>query len=100
MLPKVPGSPLPSCALTLIDRYQMTHVPTSDPSLMLYVAQPADLDDDDDARPLRLAVVCDFPEEGWPSMDLFGEMILAHLGREHAGEVGRDPGLPAVPRLA
>jgi hypothetical protein len=23
----------------------------------------------------HLAVVCDYPEEGWPSMDLMGEMI-------------------------
>jgi glycosyltransferase involved in cell wall biosynthesis len=30
------------------------------------------------ARP-RLAVVCDFPEEGWPSMDLAAEMLLREL---------------------
>ncbi len=35
----------------------------------------------------RVAVVCDYPEEGWPSMDLTGEMILAHLASGHAGEV-------------
>jgi glycosyltransferase involved in cell wall biosynthesis len=34
----------------------------------------------------RLAVVCDYREELWPSMDLTGAMILAHLGSEHAGE--------------
>ena len=33
---------------------------------------------------IRLAVVCDYPEEGWPSMDLVGEMLLTHLGQEHA----------------
>jgi glycosyltransferase involved in cell wall biosynthesis len=38
-------------------------------------------------NPTRLAVVCDYAEEGWPSMDLVGEMILAHLGRGHAGQV-------------
>jgi glycosyltransferase involved in cell wall biosynthesis len=27
----------------------------------------------------RLAVLTDFPEEGWPSMDLVAEMLLAHL---------------------
>jgi glycosyltransferase involved in cell wall biosynthesis len=27
----------------------------------------------------RLAIVCDFPEEGWHSMDLFGEMLLQEL---------------------
>jgi glycosyltransferase involved in cell wall biosynthesis len=26
-----------------------------------------------------LAVLCDYPEEGWPSMDLVAEMLLAHL---------------------
>jgi glycosyltransferase involved in cell wall biosynthesis len=39
------------------------------------------------ARLLRLAVVCDFAEEGWPSMDLFGDMIVNYLDREHAGQV-------------
>jgi glycosyltransferase involved in cell wall biosynthesis len=39
------------------------------------------------ARLLRLAVVCDFAEEGWPSMDLFGDMIVNYLAREHAGQV-------------
>jgi glycosyltransferase involved in cell wall biosynthesis len=37
--------------------------------------------------PLRVALICDFVEERWPSMDLFGEMILAHLQSEHAGAV-------------
>lgn len=34
----------------------------------------------------RVAVVCDYPEEGWPSMDYVGEMILAHLEARHGGE--------------
>jgi len=38
-------------------------------------------------RPLRVAVIRDYPEEGWASMDLTGEMVLTHLGREYAGEV-------------
>ena len=37
--------------------------------------------------PLRVGVVCDYPEERWPSMDLVGEMILTHLRSEHAGAV-------------
>jgi glycosyltransferase involved in cell wall biosynthesis len=37
--------------------------------------------------PVRLAVVCDYPEEQWPSMDLVGEMILTYLRKEHVGEV-------------
>src|SRR5262245_26897924 len=28
---------------------------------------------------MRLAVLADFAEEGWPSMDLCAEMLLAHL---------------------
>ena len=32
----------------------------------------------------RLAVICDFHEENWPSMDLVAEMLLAHLRRDHA----------------
>ena len=28
-----------------------------------------------------LAVLTDFPEEGWPSMDLVGDMLLYHLPR-------------------
>ncbi len=37
--------------------------------------------------PTRLALVCDFPEERWPSMDLVAEMVLTYLGREHADRV-------------
>jgi glycosyltransferase involved in cell wall biosynthesis len=29
-------------------------------------------------RDCKIAVVCDYPEEGWPSMDLAAEMLLAH----------------------
>jgi glycosyltransferase involved in cell wall biosynthesis len=50
--------------------------------------------------PTRLAIVCDYPEEGWPSMDLTGEMILAHLGRGHAGAVAATRVCPPFrPRL-
>lgn len=38
-------------------------------------------------NPTRLAVVCDYPEEGWPSMDLMGEMILSHLERGYVEQV-------------
>jgi glycosyltransferase involved in cell wall biosynthesis len=34
---------------------------------------------------LHLAVLCDFPEEGWPSMDLCADMLLAHLPPAVAG---------------
>jgi len=36
---------------------------------------------------LRLAVLCDLPEENWPSMDLVAEMLLAQLHANHAREV-------------
>ena len=32
--------------------------------------------------PPRLAILTDFPDEGWPSMDLCGDMLLAHFPRE------------------
>ena len=40
---------------------------------------------------LRLAVLTDFPDEGWPSMDLCGDMLLGHLPRRGpaAVEAGR-----------
>jgi glycosyltransferase involved in cell wall biosynthesis len=34
--------------------------------------------------PPRLAVVCDFREEGWPSMDLVADMLLSELQRERS----------------
>jgi glycosyltransferase involved in cell wall biosynthesis len=36
---------------------------------------------------LRVAIVADYPEEGWASMDLVAEMVLEYLARGHAGEV-------------
>ena len=38
-------------------------------------------------RPTRVALLCDYAEEGWSSMDLVAEMILAHLRSGHAGEI-------------
>jgi glycosyltransferase involved in cell wall biosynthesis len=38
-------------------------------------------------RPIRLALVCDYLEERWASMDLVAEMVREHLGRGHDGEV-------------
>jgi glycosyltransferase involved in cell wall biosynthesis len=37
--------------------------------------------------PLRVALLADFLEEGWPSMDLVAEMLLDRLSREHAREI-------------
>ena len=32
--------------------------------------------------PPRLAILTDYPDEGWPSMDLCADMLLAHLPRD------------------
>jgi glycosyltransferase involved in cell wall biosynthesis len=39
------------------------------------------------AKQLRLALICDFVEENWPSMDLVGDMLFDHLVSEHAPEL-------------
>ena len=49
---------------------------------------------------IRLALVCDYVEERWPSMDLVGEMILAHLQARHAGAVAPTRICPAFRRRA
>lgn len=50
---------------------------------------------------IRLALLCDYLEEGWPSMDLVGEMISAHLASGHADEVSVDRVIPPFqPRAA
>jgi glycosyltransferase involved in cell wall biosynthesis len=38
-------------------------------------------------NPIRVALLADFLEEGWPSMDLVADMLLDRLEREHAGRV-------------
>jgi glycosyltransferase involved in cell wall biosynthesis len=38
-------------------------------------------------RPLQVAVLCDFLEEGWPSMDLAGNMLFQSLTEKHSTEV-------------
>ena len=38
-------------------------------------------------KPLRVAIVADFVEEGWPSMDLVADMLLDRLRAEHASVV-------------
>jgi len=35
----------------------------------------------------RLAVLCDYPEENWPSMDLCAEMLCRHLSADHSDSV-------------
>lgn len=36
---------------------------------------------------LKVAVLADFLEEGWPSMDLVADMLIERLGAEHTGAV-------------
>jgi glycosyltransferase involved in cell wall biosynthesis len=37
--------------------------------------------------PLRVAVIADYAEERWPSMDLVADMLMAHLQSEHGSTV-------------
>ena len=43
---------------------------------------------------LRLAVICDYLEEEWPSMDLCAQMLLKHLQSEHAESLQAMPVRP------
>ena len=36
---------------------------------------------------IQVAILCDYAEEQWPSMDLVAEMIFTHLDNHHRGEV-------------
>jgi len=47
---------------------------------------------------LRLGLVCDFAEEGWPSMDLVGDMLLEQLQRCHSDRIEADLLRPAFRR--
>lgn len=46
---------------------------------------------------LRAAVIADYAEEGWPSMDLVADMLVSHLQREHAGAIEATLVRPAMP---
>ena len=58
----------------------------------------------DRSGPIRVALLCDYLEEGWPSMDLVGDMILEHLQSGHPVEVAaarvRPPFRRRLERLA
>jgi glycosyltransferase involved in cell wall biosynthesis len=47
---------------------------------------------------LRVAVIADYAEEGWPSMDLVADMLMAHLAGEHADSVEATLIRPVMPR--
>jgi glycosyltransferase involved in cell wall biosynthesis len=38
-------------------------------------------------RPIRVAVICDFLEENWPSMDLNGDMLYHFLAKDHMTDI-------------
>jgi len=48
--------------------------------------------------PLRVAIVADYAEEGWPSMDLVADMLLERLAREHAAAIAATLIRPPMPR--
>jgi glycosyltransferase involved in cell wall biosynthesis len=47
---------------------------------------------------LRVAIIADFVEEGWPSMDLIADMLMDRLRREHANAIDASLIRPAMPR--
>lgn len=47
---------------------------------------------------LRLAIVADYAEEGWPSMDLVADTLLDHLRREHGDVIDAALIRPRMPR--
>lgn len=47
---------------------------------------------------LRVAVICDFAEEGWPSMDLVGEMLCDQIGIRHQARLSAIPIRPPFVR--
>src|SRR3954469_21596545 len=48
--------------------------------------------------PVRVAVIADYSEEQWPSMDLVADMLMAHLRAEHAGSIEATLIRPSMPR--
>jgi len=49
---------------------------------------------------VRVAVIADYSEERWPSMDLVAYMLMAHLRAEHAGTIEATLIRPPMPRRA
>ena len=47
---------------------------------------------------LRVAIIADYLEEEWPSMDLVADMLVEHLQREHADVVAATLVRPPMPR--
>jgi glycosyltransferase involved in cell wall biosynthesis len=49
---------------------------------------------------LRVAIIADYLEEGWPSMDLVADMLFDRLQREHAATIAPSLIRPAMHRRA
>ena len=47
---------------------------------------------------LQVAIVADYLEEGWPSMDLVADMLMTHLAQSHAASVAATLVRPPMPR--
>src|SRR6188768_848852 len=47
---------------------------------------------------IRVAILADYLEEGWPSMDLVADMLLQHLQQEHAATIAPVLVRPPMPR--
>ena len=47
---------------------------------------------------IRVAVIADYLEEGWPSMDLVADMLIEHLRKEHASAIDATLVRPRMPR--
>ena len=52
----------------------------------------------DALMPLRVAVIADYAEERWPSMDLVADMLMAHFAAEHADTIDATLVRPTMPR--
>jgi glycosyltransferase involved in cell wall biosynthesis len=51
-----------------------------------------------DGQALRVAIVADYLEEEWPSMDLVADMLMSHLAQSHAGSIQATLVRPPMPR--
>lgn len=60
------------------------------------ISNPITTPSDPSAGPIRVALVRDYLEENWPSMELVGEMIQGHLRQGHADAIQASRLLPRL----